>query len=203
MNEIDSKFYYDKLRKACNQYYKFSDESFEAFKDICFIKEVKKGEVLQDTYSKAKYIYFICKGILRTFYLGENGQIYTKNLFSENYFSASKVSLLTKEDSYLNIEALEDSTLIFIDFEGYKKLIKENIEFKDFYINYLEKNWVIVKEKNEISLIIDDATTRYLNFIKNNPNIENRIPQHHIANHLGITPTQLSRIRKKLKNQHM
>lgn len=195
MNEL----YYEQFRNVCKQYYDFNDESFEELKNITFLKEVKKGEILLDNYSKAKYIYFICKGILRTYYLGENDEIYTKNLFSENYFSASKVSLLTKEDSYLNIEALEDCTLIFIDFEKYKKLIEKYNEFKTFYINYLEKNWVIIKEKNEISLILDDATTRYENFIKNNPNIENRIAKHHIANHLGITPTQLSRIRKKLK----
>ena len=198
-----SELYYEQFRNICSKYYDFDDENFKRFKDITFIKDVKKGEILLDNYSKAKYIYFICKGILRTYYLGENGEIYTKNLFSENYFSASKVSLLTKEDSYLNIEALEDCTLIFIDFEKYKKLIEKYNEFKTFYINYLEKNWVIIKERNEISLIIDDATTRYENFIKNNPNIENRIAQHHIANHLGITPTQLSRIRKKIKSQHM
>jgi len=195
--------YFEQLRQTCRQYYNFSDESFEDFKNICFIKEMQKGEILQDTYSKAEYIYFICKGVLRTYYLSEDGSIYTKNLFNENHFSASKVSLITKEDSYLNIDVLEDSTLIYIDFQMYKKLIETKIEFKDFYINYLEKNWVIIKEKNEISLILDDATTRYQNFIEENPNIQNRIPLHHIANHLGITPTQLSRIRKSLKNQHM
>lgn len=195
--------YFEQFRLACSQYYNFSDEVFEDFKNICLIKEVKKGEILQDTYTEAKYIYFICKGILRTYYLNEKGQIYTKNIFSENYFSASKVSLITKKDSYLNIDVLEDSTLIYINFEKYKELIKTKIEFKDFYINYLEKNWVIIKEKNEISLILDDAMTRYQNFIEQNPNIQNRIPLHHIANHLGITPTQLSRIRKNIKNQHM
>ncbi|AXX92288.1 Crp/Fnr family transcriptional regulator [Malaciobacter molluscorum LMG 25693] len=200
MKEINSEFYYDKFRKACNQYYKFNDNSFELFKDITFIKEVKKSQVLQDTYSQAKYIYFIVKGILRTYYLNEKGNIYTKNIFSENYFSASKVSLLTKKDSYLNIDALEDSILIYIDFEKYRQLINKYIEFKEFYINYMEKNWVIVKEKNEISLVLDDAQKRYENFIKANPNIENRIALHHIANHLGITPTQLSRIRKKIKS---
>ncbi|WP_419764422.1 MAG: Crp/Fnr family transcriptional regulator [Arcobacter sp.] len=187
------------LREVCKQYHDFSDDAFEAFKQICFIKEVKKAEVLQDVYSPAKYIYFICKGVLRTYFLNEEGAIYTKNLFSENYFSASKVSLLTQEDSYLCIDALEDCTIIYIDFEEYKDLIKTNDEFKSFYIAYLEKNWVIVKEKNEISLILDDASIRYKNFIKNNPNIENRISLQHIANHLGISPTQLSRIRKKLK----
>lgn len=191
--------YFDQLRAACKEYQDFSDKSFEEFKEICFVKEVKKGEVLQDIYSPAKYIYFICKGILRTYYLSEDGATYTKNLFSENYFSASKASLITGDDSYLCIDALEDSIVVFIDFKGYKNLIETNVEFKDFYINYLEKNWIIIKEKNEISLILDDASVRYQNFIERNPNIESRIPLHHIADHLGITPTQLSRIRKKLK----
>jgi signal-transduction protein with cAMP-binding, CBS, and nucleotidyltransferase domain len=194
--EIDC---FKQLRQTCKEYQDLSDDSFKKLKKISFLKESKKGEILQDVYSPAKYIYFICKGILRTFFLNSNGAIYTKNLFSENYFSASKVSLLTGEDSYLCIDALEDSILICIDFKEYKKLIEKNDEFKNFYINYLERNWVIVKEKNEISLILDDASTRYENFIKNNPNIENRIPLHHIASHLGITPTQLSRIRKKIK----
>ena len=110
------------------------------------------------------------------------------------------MSLLTKETSYLSIEALEDCSLIFIDYDKYKELISKYDEFKNFYINYLEKNWVIVKEINEISLILDDAKLRYQNLIKNNPNIENRIPLHYIADHLGITATQLSRIRSKLKN---
>lgn len=199
MIKSEDEIYFNKMREVTDLYHKFSDESFEKFKSICFVKKIKKTDVLQDTFSVAKYIYFIYKGVLRTYYLNENGAIYTKNLFTENYFSASKVSLLTNEDSYLNIDALEDSILIFIDFKKYKELIKTNDEFKDFYINYLEKNWVIVKEKNEISLILDEAIVRYQNFIKNNPNIENRIPLHHIANHLGITATQLSRIRKKIK----
>ena len=102
------------------------------------------------------------------------------------------------------IDALEDCNIVFIEYEGFRKLIDTNDEFKTFYIKYLEKNWIIVKEKNEISLILDDSMLRYQNFVEKNQNIENRIPLHHIADHLGITPTQLSRVRKKLKeNEHM
>ncbi|WP_024955089.1 Crp/Fnr family transcriptional regulator [Sulfurospirillum arcachonense] len=195
---------YHQLRLALQQYSTISDSSFTQLKEFLTIQNVKKGEILQDIYSPAKYLYFISKGILRTYYLNENGTIYTKNIFSENYFSASKVSLLTKENSYLCIDALEESTLVFIEYEGFRKLIDTNEEFKTFYINYLEQNWIILKEKNEISLILDDALQRYQNFLEKNPTIETRIPLHHIADHLGITPTQLSRIRKKLKqNQHM
>jgi DNA-binding MarR family transcriptional regulator len=56
-------------------------------------------------------------------------------------------------------------------------------------------------------LVMENATTRYLKFLANHPNIDNRIPLQYIASHLGITPTQLSRIRKDLKKnsttQHM
>jgi signal-transduction protein with cAMP-binding, CBS, and nucleotidyltransferase domain len=191
--------YFNQLRITCKKYQDFSDKSFEEFKKHLSVREVKKDEILQDIYSPAKFIYFIAKGILRTYYLNEDGKIYTKNIFSEKNFSASKASLITKEDSNFYIDALEDSIIVFIEYKGFRKLIDTNIEFKDFYINYLEKNWIIIKEKNEISLILDNATTRYQNFIERNPSIESRIPLHHIADHLGITRTQLSRIRKEIK----
>jgi hypothetical protein len=44
----------------------------------------------------------------------------------------------------------------------------------------------------------EDASQRYVRFIQDYPFLVERLPQHHIASHLGITPTQLSRIRKKI-----
>lgn len=58
---------------------------------------------------------------------------------------------------------------------------------------------MIDKEQREISLVMENATERYLTLLKKHPNIDHRIPQLHIAAHLGITPTQLSRIKKSLK----
>jgi len=195
--------YYNQFKKVVTQYCNISDNNFDKIKEFIEIKYIKKNEILQDAYTPAKYIYFICTGILRTYYIKDDGNIYNKNLSSANSFSASLVSLLTNEDSYFFIEALEDSRVIAINYEGYKNLININNEFKDFHIKYLETNWVIEKEKYELSLIFEDATVRYKKFITQNKDIVNKIPLHHIANHLGITSTQLSRIRKKLKNQHM
>ena len=54
---------------------------------------------------------------------------------------------------------------------------------------------------------MNEATERYSTFIASHPDVEKRVPLSYIASHLGITPTQLSRIRKKIKenmpNQHM
>jgi len=190
--------YFEQFFKALNHYAPITKEEFELFKPYLSFKHVPKGEVLQDNYSPAHAIYFILKGLLRTYYLHDNGTIYTKNLFMENYFSASVVSLLNGENSYLCIQALEPSHIIEINYKGYRHLIDTHAAFKNFYIRYLEENWIIVKEHNEISLIVDNATIRYQKFLANHEGIEQRVSQHHIASHLGITPTQLSRIRKSL-----
>ncbi|ARU48492.1 Crp/Fnr family transcriptional regulator [Sulfurospirillum diekertiae] len=190
--------YYEQFYEVLNRYTAISDDEFELFKPYLKLRCIPKGELLQDNYTPAHAIYFICKGLLRTYYLHEQSTIYTKNLFMENYFSASVVSLLSGENSYLCIQALEPSTIIEINYEGYRHLIETHDAFKNFYIRYIEQNWIIEKEKNEISLIIDNATIRYQNFLKKYPDIEQRVSQHHIASHLGITPTQLSRIRKSL-----
>jgi hypothetical protein len=41
-----------------------------------------------------------------------------------------------------------------------------------------------------------DARQRYLLFQQRFPLLEQQIPQYHVASYLGITPTQLSRIRR-------
>ena len=46
---------------------------------------------------------------------------------------------------------------------------------------------------------MENATERYLKLLSKYPDISERIALHHIASHLGITPTQLSRIRKALE----
>ena len=53
--------------------------------------------------------------------------------------------------------------------------------------------------KHFLSFIKDTPTQRYLNLIKENPQIVQRVPQHYIASYLGITPVSLSRIRNKIK----
>ena len=39
---------------------------------------------------------------------------------------------------------------------------------------------------------------RYLNLLKQRPELVERIPQHYIASYLGIQPQSLSRIRKRI-----
>ncbi len=89
--------------------------------------------------------------------------------------------------------------IISFDYRNYRQLIQDNDDLKNFHISYLEKNWVIDKEKREIDIVMKDAASRYLELLEQHPDFDKRVPLIHIASHLGITPTQLSRIRKNMK----
>ena len=142
-----------------------------------------------------------------SYFINNTGDLYHKNIFLEGDIVGSTVSALKEKPSEFALEVIEDAILISFNHRKYHELIARHSDLKIFYIAYLEKNWVIDKERREIDIVLKDADERYLDIITTHPKIETRIPLHYIASHLGITPTQLSRIRKKFKkndsNQHM
>jgi len=141
---------------------------------------------------------YIYHGLVRCFSCDEKGNEYNKMFFDEGKFPVSMTALLTSSPSMLAFEANEDSLILEINFTAYRKLMVQNDELKLFQIYYLEKNWLLVKDAREIEIVQDDATARYLQFIEKHDMLVDRLPQYHIASHLGINPTQLSRIRKNL-----
>jgi len=187
------------LKSKFESYAPISENSWQLIDSIVEFQSVKKGELLLRNGEVAKEIYLICEGALRAFITDVAGNTYNKNIFLEGDFAGSKASLLQQTPSNFEIEALEDSILININYKKYKELIFKNDDLKNFYISYLENHWVIEKEQREISLVMENATERYLKLLSKHPDISERIALHHIASHLGITPTQLSRIRKALE----
>jgi hypothetical protein len=51
------------------------------------------------------------------------------------------------------------------------------------------------------SFVFLSPEKRYIQYLKDNPNIINRVPDKYIANVLGITPVSLSRIRKRISKK--
>lgn len=196
---FNKEIYLNNLKLAFESYSPISERSWKLIENITEFQTLKKGEYLVQNGEIAKNLHFVAKGILRAFITDQLGNFYNKNLFMENSFAGSKVSLMLQSPSDFTIEALEDSIIINLNYKKYILLINENEDLKNFYIAHLEKNWIIDKEQREVALVMQNATERYVNLLKKHPSIAERVPLLHIASHLGITPTQLSRIRKSLE----
>ena len=186
------------LRNSLSLYTSISDSTWQAFVDICKFKQVTKHSFLDKIGNIPSSFSYIYKGLIRCFSCDEKCNEYNKVFFDEGKFPGSMTALLTSSPSILSLEAVEDTLVIEINFIAYRKLMLRNDELKLFQIYYLEKHWLIAKESREIEFVQNDATARYRCFLSDYPALRDRLPQYHIASYLGITPTQLSRIRKNL-----
>ncbi|MEN0037419.1 MAG: Crp/Fnr family transcriptional regulator [Cellvibrio sp.] len=186
------------LKKSMDSYYPLGADTWVAILAISKYRELKKQQVLYALGEIPSAFAFVYSGLFRTFITDEKGTEYNKNFFYEGTFPGSMTALLRKEPSEFAIVALEPAQIIEIDFAAYRALLHQCEDLKLFQIYYLEKNWLLAKDAREIAIVQEDATQRYLKFIAEYPFLVERLPQHHIASHLGITPTQLSRIRKNL-----
>ncbi|MFV8781100.1 Crp/Fnr family transcriptional regulator [Microbulbifer sp. SA54] len=186
------------LRNTLHDYYPLSDATWSAYRAICTWRQIKKGTELYAAGETPRSFAYVHQGLLRVYVIDEKGAQYNKNFFPEGRFPGSMTALLRGEPSLYTIDALEDSAIIEIDHAGYRRLLQEHEDLKLYHIHYLERHWLMHKEPREVSLVQEGASVRYQRFLQDFPNLAQRLPQYHIASHLGITPTQLSRIRKNL-----
>src|SRR5690606_12689210 len=138
-----------------------SRDAFMLIDPITALIQVDKNQVLLPLGAVAHSIYYIYKGAVIAFYSDAKGGTYRKNIFLQTQLAASTVSSLLREPSEFTLQAIEDTVLLKIDFLNYKQLVFENEQWKNYYIAYLEKNWVIEKEEREVSIVMEQASIRY------------------------------------------
>lgn len=183
--------------KHINQYYPLSDEAVKDLLDICTEEYYRKNDLLLESGAMARYYYFLKSGLIGYYTIDELGNSIYKIFFEENSFVASTAAIIKNEPSNFNIIALEDCSVIQYPAKAYRELLEKHHDLALFHMYYLEKNWVVNKEPLEVSLKYETAKKRYLQLLENT-SLYNRLKQHHIASYLGITPTQLSRIKKEI-----
>lgn len=188
----------ERFLQVLEQYHELSEACKIDFRKIIRTRSVSKNSYLLRMGEVPTSYAFVLKGLFSYYHIAENGDIIIKKFFAENSLIASTSALIQQVPSAFSIYALEDSEIITYSDQDYRKLMRQHTELAFSHISYLEKNWVVAKENLEISLKYETAKQRYLKFQQEYQQIEKRLKQHQIASFLGVTPTQLSRIRKEL-----
>lgn len=184
------------LEKSVKSILPLPEEDWQRFAD-CFSKaQLHKGEYFSTEGKVEREIGFICTGIVRAFYRTDQGIEYNKTFFVEGDFIGAYASLISGKPNKINIQALTDVEYYKADYAAIKNLFKEYRQIETF-ARLIAEQFYIEKENREIELVLLQADERYRIFQNQYPGIENQIPQYQIASYLGITPTQLSRIRAK------
>ena len=184
------------FRQNIQRFVSFSDEDWNLIVPHLTEKELKKNQLFAQEGKRATDIAFVLEGNLRQFY-SKDGEEKTTYFYFENHLMSSYMSCITGQPSQLSIEALTASRLLVFTYPVLQSLYTQSQPWEKFG-RLIAEYIAIGLEERMVGLLMLSPEERYNQLLQSNKQkILERIPQHYIANYLGITPVSLSRIRNR------
>jgi CRP-like cAMP-binding protein len=161
---------------------------------LLVIEELPKKKILLKEGQVCDRVYFVEKGLLRSYYKDDTGAERTGWIMKELDVVTSPRSFYNREASNEYIETLEPSIVGFISYDEMHWLYKEFIEF-NVVGRILNERYNVLAVTRAEELRLNDATTRYQVFVKNYPGLADRVPLRYIASYIGVDEATLYKIR--------
>lgn len=185
---------YSGLMEVLSKEYHIPETEFGEVMRLFYVLKQKKGERFVSEGEIPSAMAFVVNGLYKYYFVDHTGNECIKHFAKENDFIASYASFIEQKPSNYCIEAMEPTELLVIKHKDYIRMIEQNFNWQSVARKYAEHMYIL-KETRETSLLKDYAPERYLNFMRDNPDIIGRIKQKDIASYLGIAPESLSRLK--------
>lgn len=187
----------EEFLKYINKINPIKEDTFEELQKCFKPLQLHKNDFFVREGEYAQQIGFLKKGIVRAFFINQDGKEYNKQFFVGPSIIGAYTSLLTKQPNRIAQQALTDCEVLIANFGELEKLYDKFHDLERLGRKIAEF-YFLEKEQKEIEMALLDADKRYIIMRERFPTIESIVPQYYIASYLGISPTQLSRIRRKL-----
>jgi CRP-like cAMP-binding protein len=188
------------LKKFISRFAILSDAELEEIANKFKSKVVKKNSYVLKEGDTCKDLVFVQKGCLRLYYVKDDIEVSV--WFAFRYSSAIEIySFISENPSAYFLQAIEDSEVLYLPKAELKKLYQHQPKLQEMMRNFWEA--VLLDLINRFTALQkDSAEKRYLDLLNKQPDYLATIPQKYLASFIGVTPTSLSRIRKKIIKGH-
>ena len=159
-------------------------------------RQLAPGAALLRQGETAAHVWMVQRGLLRCYYLGEDGTERNRSFQAEGAWVGCGAPPRPSTSPF-TIEALETTDVVemsyaelaacLTDVPGARAVLDDGIG-----------SLFSRQATREAELLLLDATQRYQAFLQEYDDLAPRIPLHHVASYLGITNVALSRIRARL-----
>ena len=187
---------YSMLRQHIEKFILLPEEDWQLLVPHLSERNIKKNQLFSKEGKVCTEIGFIISGQMRHYYV-KDGEEKTTYFYFENNLVTDYISCVSGRPGALTIEALTDCTMIVFPYAQLLKLYVVSHAWEKFgrlMAEYLAAGL----EERMSGLLFLSPEERYQQLLSGNKHkILERIPQHLIANYLGITPVSLSRIRNR------
>ncbi|MET3877870.1 Crp/Fnr family transcriptional regulator [Chitinophaga sp. OAE865] len=188
------------ILKNIERHIHLEEEEINLLFSLLTSRTLKKKAFLLRQGEVCKTENFITKGCLRMYTIDESGLEHIVMFGVEGWWVSDLFSFFTGTTSDYYIDALEDTELLQISKPDLEQLYERVPKFERFFRILLQNAFVAQQRRINQNLSFT-AEQRYLDFVRQYPQLEQRISQKQVAAYLGFTPVFLSMLRKKLSQQ--
>jgi CRP/FNR family transcriptional regulator, anaerobic regulatory protein len=173
---------------------KLSDAEFALLTSRMESRTIEKSAHFLEIGKVNRELGFVEQGLAMYYRIINDEEVPVDFAIEGNWVSYLK-SFNDQSPADLGIKMLEDSRVHCISFSNLQQLFTEYPKFMALKTYYVEQSMMDMAQ-HSADLATLDARERYYKFMKEKPQLINRVPQYYIAAYLGIKPQSLSRIRK-------
>lgn len=189
----------DALRHNLSGYVTFTDEEFNVFSRHAEIRSFDKKYQVTKLGKKETHMNFLITGLARKYFLKGKEELivqFAKEfdvIYSKSSFEEGKPSL------YI-VETIEPTTFVSIS--------KQNLEKLFLLVPKMERLGRLIvtkcylqKEAWEYDRMRLNTRDRFVQFVRNNSDLMQRVPQKYLASYLDIKPETFSRLKHLLQKK--
>ena len=181
------------VRQFINRHIELTDDEFETLASKLHLVNFDKKTKLVQIGDVATNVYFVLKGITRRYFYRGRQEIIT-HLIKEGGLMGSVISFLTGEPSRYVLETIEPVTAYSISKKDIDELFDSDKKWEKFGRKILT-SFFLQTEYHNINMIRYSTRERFINFMKENPDLVLRVPQKYLASYLEIQPETFSRLK--------
>jgi CRP-like cAMP-binding protein len=141
----------------------------------------------------------VAAGLVRSYYLNEGKEI-TSRFMDEGFIATSWISFYTQKPGNEYIQAVEDTTILSVDYTDIQRLYMEYPDFNTIGRKQVEHSFFLAEQRTQM-LRKHTAEEKYQFFLDNHLSLLQRVPLRQIASYLGMNEETLSRVRGKFRKK--
>lgn len=196
-NGTDINQYAGYILKFIQQYIKISEQDFNQFLPFFEVRQFAKREEVLRYGQTDDYLNLVVKGLVRKYVLvGKNEK--TLQLAIEGRVIQSELSFHKRIPSTVILEALEPTVLVSMRFDKVEEVL-DAVPAAEQIGREMMTYMFIRKDARYFAQLNNTTRERFLHYVKNHPQMMQRVPQKILASYLEIKPETFSRLKHLLK----
>ena len=161
-------------------------------------RRLARGEHFVQAGENRPELALLLSGSCRLYYPRPDGEERTTYFFFEHHLLGDYPGCLTGQPSQLSIQALTDTELVVFDYAVLRQLYAERPVYERFGRLVAEYHLLGTDARLVEQLLLSPEERYRALLASGKTKILECIPQHLVANYLGVTPVSLSRIRGRV-----